>query len=175
MLMSERKFMKKMCLLGDAAVGKTSLIRRYVYDIFDDKYIVTFGAKVTTKKLSVAAAEEELDLTLIIWDILGQRVHDTLHAGHYKGAKGALIVCDLTRNETIQATEIWADKLTEVVGSVPIILLGNKSDLEHGDAEELLGSIAEKRNMQYMLTSAKSGLNVEKAFMSISESMLKGS
>jgi small GTP-binding protein len=172
--MADRKFMKKMCLLGDAAVGKTSLIRRYVYDIFDDKYIVTFGAKVTTKQMGLKTDDDNIDLTLIIWDILGQRVHDSLHAGHYKGAKGALVVCDLTRGETIRATEIWIKKLWESVGTVPIILLGNKSDLPHGDAEEDLGEIAKKLGVPCFTTSAKTGINVEKAFMSISETMIKG-
>lgn len=172
--MEERKIMKKVCLLGDAAVGKTSLIRRYVYDQFDDKYIVTFGAKVTTKKLTLSRETENIDLTLIIWDILGQRIHDSLHAGHYKGAKGALIVCDLTRPETIDHTLIWMDKIFESVGQIPVILLGNKSDLPHGKTEEDLMKYSQKKEVPFMLASAKTGLNVENAFMELSQTMLRG-
>ena len=173
--MAERKIMKKVCLLGDAAVGKTSLIRRYVYDMFDDKYIVTFGAKVTTKRLSLNFSREDVDITLIIWDILGQRVHDSLHAGHYRGAKGAFIVCDLTRKETLHNMEIWMEKFIDVVGKVPIILLGNKADLPHGTTQDELKRIANKSNIQYFPTSAKTGQNVEDAFRTLATIMVEGS
>jgi small GTP-binding protein len=172
--MVERRIMKKVCLLGNAAVGKTSLIRRFVYDMFDDKYIVTFGAKVTTKQMEMKSGPDDINLTLIIWDILGQRVHDSLHAGHYKGAKGALIVCDLTRSDTVDDAEVWLEKLWGTVGEIPVILLGNKCDIPHGDTEEALKVLAEKKHLEYKTTSAKTGENVENAFSSISDLMLKG-
>jgi small GTP-binding protein len=172
--MTERSIMKKICLLGDAAVGKTSLIRRFVYDVFDDKYITTFGAKVTTKRLTLEFSEDKVDLTLIIWDILGQRMHDKLHAGHYQGAKGALIVCDLTRGETVADVETWLQKIWETCDHIPAILLGNKCDLPHDDTEVMLKEIAVKYGLKYYITSAKKGMNVEDAFRTLSDIMING-
>ena len=87
---TNREIIKKICLLGDAAVGKTSLIKRYVYSMFDDKYITTIGTKVTKKSITytkqAAGQATEIRLTLLIWDILGQKQYSRLHPVYYQGA-----------------------------------------------------------------------------------------
>src|SRR5512136_1817914 len=134
--MPSGKYIIKLCLLGDGAVGKTSLVRRYVFDVFDDKYLMSFGTKVTKKSYRVG----EVDLDLMIWDILGQKSQEALHAAYYRGAAGALAVCDFTRPETMKNLKSWLGSFRSVVGDMPVIILGNKSDLEKkytlGDLKE---------------------------------------
>jgi len=165
--MPGRKIMKKICLLGDGAVGKTTLIKKFVYDKFDDKYIMTFGTKVTKKSVCLNAGGTDFDLTMMIWDILGQRVHDALHATYYQGAAGALLVCDVTRRETLAGLEEWARVFRGVCPEAPIIFLGNKSDLKEQmqvtDAE--LGALAAKYGTIHFMTSAKTGDHVEESFL----------
>ena len=164
-----RNVIKKVCLLGDGAVGKTSLIRKYVYDDFDDKYLMTIGAKITKKTMLVQQPEEEINLTIMINDIVGQVEFERLHKQYYRGSKGGLFVCDLTRKETLERMEWWLNSFREVAGDVPVILLGNKVDLkdEHEITLEDMVAFAEKFNCPYFLTSAKSGENVENAFINM--------
>jgi len=174
-----REVIKKICLLGDPAVGKTSLIRRYVFDMFDDKYITTIGTKVTKKNVLVSKGGKDgadVKITLLIWDILGQREYQRLHPVYYQGAEGALIVCDTTRKETIGSLQTWVTSFKNVVGPVPVVFLMNKSDLidfETMDKTEI-DVLSKQHAASYLPTSAKVGLNVEKAFMTISESLAKG-
>ena len=163
-----RNLIKKVCLLGDGAVGKTSLIRKYVYDDFDDKYLMTIGAKITKKAMVVESEEndEEINLTMMVNDIVGQVEFERLHKQYYRGSKGGLFVCDLTRKETLERVEWWLNSFREVAGDVPVILLGNKLDLkeQHEITFEDMAKFAKKFNCPYFLTSAKTGENVERAF-----------
>jgi len=171
-----REVIKKICLLGDPAVGKTSLIRRYVFDMFDDKYITTIGTKVTKKAIMVKSAEKgDCKITLLIWDILGQREYQRLHPVYYQGAEGALIVCDSTRKETIGNLATWVTSFKNVVGNVPVVFLMNKSDLvdqEKFDRTEI-EALTKQHQASYLPTSAKTGLNVENAFMTVSEALAR--
>lgn len=173
--MEVKEFSRKICLLGDSAVGKTSLIRRFVYDIFDDLYIVTFGTKVTTKKLEFKKVGERVEVTLTIWDIVGQKEYKRLQAAHYQGANGALLVCDVTRPETLDSLTYWITELQKVVGTVPMIFLANKIDLKDRVriSTDDLRDFAEKYKSGYMFTSAKTGENVEMGFKHIGEMMVK--
>ncbi len=164
-----KKLMKKICLLGDGAVGKTSLIKKFVFDSFDDKYIKTFGTKVTKKLVTLERQGEEYNLTFLIWDILGQRVHDNLHSTYYKGAAGAFIVCDVTRKETMDNLEDWINVFRGVNASAPVVILGNKSDLlqDRGAADAQIKAVANKFNVPYHLTSAKTGDDVEESFQEL--------
>ena len=98
------KIAKKIVVIGDAAVGKTSLIKRYVKDEFDDRYLNTIGAKVMKKSVGVNKPDtgEIVDLKMILWDIAGQESFDTVKKAYYRGASGAIVVCDNTRRETME-------------------------------------------------------------------------
>ncbi|HNU36007.1 MAG TPA: Rab family GTPase [Methanomassiliicoccales archaeon] len=168
--MAKRQFVKKICLLGDGEVGKTSLIRRYVLDIFDDQYIQTFGAKMSKKVLDL----EDVDLQLNIWDVLGQKTYKTLHSSYYIGANGALLVCDMTRPETFEHLKQWSADLLEVSGEIPVIILGNKCDLEMKIDPLDLEDFAATLGCSTMLTSAKTGQNVEEAFLALGHRLMEG-
>ena len=175
-MVSTKQFQKKICLLGDGAVGKTSLIRKYVLDVFDDKYISTVGTKLSRKEMVFQQPEQDLQvaMTLMIWDIVGQKEYQKLHLMYFQGANGALVVCDITRKETLDNSIGWAESIQGTVGNIPLLFLANKSDLKDQAqfGEDELKAVAEKFNAGYLLTSAKTGLNVEEAFLGLSQSMV---
>lgn len=156
-------------------MGKTSLIRKFVTDRFDDKYITTIGAKITKKDLRYKVQGGDMLLTLMIWDILGQKGYTGVQASSYRGAEGAMIVCDLTRKETLQSTvDYWIPELRKVVGEIPMIFVGNKCDLI--DARQIseaeLESTAKSFATQSYVSSAKTGENVEALFLKLGEVVL---
>ena len=172
---------KKIVLLGDSAVGKTSLIRRFVFDQFEDSYIATIGSKVTMKELNLGRQVSTPKLTFMIWDIIGREGYHGLHARTFVGVHGAILVADLTRRETLQNLErYWVPFLFKVVEIVPLVFVCNKTDLTDEfefDPDDLV-EVAKKynANVDVLLpsglkssysTSAKTGGNVEHAFESL--------
>ena len=158
---------KKIVLIGDGAVGKTSLVRKFVYDRFDDEYISTIGTKITKKNMELEQDETRVALKLIIWDILGQKEYKRIRTSSFKGCTGALAVCDCTRDDTLQSLdEYWIPALKKQVGDVPIILLINKTDLkdERTMNEAEIKLVADKYEVQFVDTSAKTGKGVESGF-----------
>jgi small GTP-binding protein len=166
----ELKATKKICLLGDPMVGKTSLIRRYVYGMFVDKYLPTIGAKVTRKIMSVLGVE----VTLTIWDITGLEDFKSIHPTYYLGANGALIVCDALRYESSERIPNWLNSIFKVAGKIPVLLLANKIDLMRRFNDESIKKLASEYNTKYLLTSAKTGENVERAFQMLAEHIVLG-
>ncbi len=164
---------KKMCVIGDGGVGKTSLIRRFVIDKFDDKYITTIGTKTSRKTMIIKENGTKLNLTLIIWDILGQRNFTRINKTAYRGANGAFIVLDLSRRATLYSFESWLISLHNVAGDIPITLLANKNDLKAEFGEDEIETLVKDYGFPYYLTSAKTGKNVNEAFYSLGQMMLK--
>jgi len=167
--------MKKVVLLGDSEVGKTSLVRRYVIDVFDDKYIATIGTKVLKKEVEYKLPGRSIHLTMMIWDILGQRDYRKMRTVSMKGAQGAFLVADLTRPETIVGlAEYWYPEMQEAAGNISAIVIGNKSDIvaDNSNAVDILSSVSSEISSPYFICSAKSGENVNSAFKSIGELIL---
>ncbi|UCF07226.1 MAG: GTP-binding protein [Thermoplasmata archaeon] len=177
---------KKIVLVGDSAVGKTSLIRRFVFDQFEDTYIATIGSKVTMKELTIERPDKTHSLTFMIWDIIGREGYQGVQAKTFVGVNGAILVADMTRKETLRSLERhWIPFLFKVVDKVPLVFVCNKSDLT-GEFEfqpEELADVAKRYNgnvsnvLQEGLepsysTSAKTGSNVEKAFGSLGHLVL---
>ncbi len=169
----------KVCFLGDSSVGKTSLIKKYVYDIFDDSYLMTMGTKVTKKKFSIEVPEQDkiFHLTFMIWDIIGDiHFRGLLHHSYLHGAGGALLVCDITRPETMESLNNWMESLeSEGETKVPAIFIGNKNDLkgEKKVSEDEMNKLADVYSSLWYLTSAKTGVNVEEAFKTLGMKMVK--
>jgi small GTP-binding protein len=171
-----RKLMKKMLVLGEASVGKTSLIRRFVMDRFDDKYIATIGTKTSAKELKFATHNEMIKINLQIWDILGQKGYSKLHRSSFQGTNGVFMVADITRKYSLQSLEnYWIPKVQHLVGTIPFIILANKIDLINKaelSREELI-EFAYKYNVPFYFTSAKNGNNVDQAFYTMGKIMLE--
>ena len=168
---------KKVVLLGDTGVGKTSMIRKFVYDVFEDKYISTLGTKVSSKLIIINHPTKDIliEMKFMIWDLMGEKEYQMFQQSAYMGAQGALIVCDVTRRETLNELPNWIRNLFDVTGEIPIILVGNKNDLstqkqiEHDDLKEIAGTF----EVPAFLSSAKTGENVENAFKILGENIVK--
>lgn len=168
----------KICLVGDVGVGKTSLIRRFVLDVFDDKYIATIGTKVTKKEMDFKDPRtgENFRIMLLVWDIMGQpSFREVLREAYFYGAEGALAVCDVTSKESQGELRYWIKAMTSTTGEIPIVFLGNKCDLKDDMRVTLedLEAFASKQNAPAMLTSAKTGYNVENAFSVLVERIMR--
>lgn len=158
---------KKICLLGDFAVGKTSLVRRFVDGRFDDRYLSTIGVKISRKTLTYP----EHTLNLLVWDLAGGDEHGDSGTGYLRGAMGALIVCDLTRRETIEGLHHYTRQLRKITAEASIVLLANKVDLqaERQISDEDIQLLSQQLACPYYLTSAKTGQGVEEAFAHLAD------
>ncbi len=165
---------KKICLLGSFAVGKTSLIERFVYDRFDEKYLTTIGVKISQKVLPPIhdqRSSQMIQHTFLIWDIAGLEKFDRMAMNYFRGAAGALAVADLTRQDTIGDLHGFCDKFLAVNPEASLVILGNKSDIFHENQDTLreLEKTAAHYATDFRLTSAKTGEHVEHAFFKLSE------
>ena len=173
--MTETRHLKsKICLIGEKAVGKTSLIRRYVLDMFDDQYLTTIGTKVTKKEARIFLPEQDLlvDVDMTIWDIMGEKgFRELLKDAYFYGANGILAVADQTRRKTLDDLDDWIDGVEQVVGKVPLLIAVNKCDLASSAqfGERDVEQVARAFDCPFLLTSAKSGTNVEEAFRRIGQ------
>ena len=175
--MDEPDYKYKITILGDEAVGKTCLIKKYVYDKFDDVYLLTLGTKTTKKSVMLKAKgrEHEIEVKLVIWDIMGQREFSRAFSSFFAGTHAGILVCDMTRKKTLKSLQNWIDDLFAITGPVPLVFVGNKCDLVEGRtvSEEELKALADKYKAPYFLSSAKTGENVERFFYSLSKVLLE--
>ncbi len=153
---------RKIVILGDSAVGKTALARRFVDDEFHENYRPTAAAKPWKK--TVEQGEEEI--TLAIWDIAGHTLQ--LHPAFYSGAHGAILVCDLTNKSSADSLTQWHNALMNKMGRIPVIVLANKSDL---NPEYDLDYI-KKYGYDAVEVSARTGEGVKEAFEEIAKSII---
>ncbi len=170
--MEPEKMKVKICLVGEGAVGKTCLIRRFIHDQFDDRYISTLGAKVSKKELRVDADGAPVDVDMTIWDIMGEKgFRELLKEAYFHGAQGVLAVCDITRMETLTDLDEWVAAVVKVTGQVPVEFLANKADLKEEAAitSADLEAAAKAHDAPFLFTSAKTGENVETAFAQLAK------
>ena len=163
------KVQKKVCLLGEFAVGKTSLVRRFVTGRFDEKYLSTIGVNISRKQLT----RKTYELNLMLWDLAGGEDFVHMGASYLKGAAGALIVCDLTRADTLPSIQKYTNQLRVVSPQSQIIVVGNKIDLEDQRLirDDMIEAVSAEIDAPFFLTSAKSGVNVEAAFSCLADMM----
>lgn len=160
---------KKVCLLGAFAVGKTSLVKRYVEDSWSEKYLTTVGVQI--KKRSLMASGQEVNL--VIWDLAGEDEFQKVQLSYLRGASGYLLVADGTRRVTLDTAKALHQRITETLGAVPFVLLINKGDLR-SEWEVDERALAEFNNSGWQIieTSAKTGEGVEAAFQLLAEKTL---
>ena len=160
---------KKICLMGAYAVGKTSLVARYVRSLFSEKYHTTLGVKIDKKIVATALGE----VMLMIWDLAGEDEFIGVELDYMRGAAGYLLVADGTRRTSLERAVSLQGRIRERLGPVPFLLLINKADLEgaweipNADIEDL-----SRKGWRILRTSAKTGQGVEAAFISLAASLL---
>lgn len=160
---------KKICLLGASGVGKTSLVSRFVHQLFSEKYLTTIGVKVDKKELVVNGE----GMKLMIWDLAGEDEFEQLQLKYTRGAHGCLIVVDGTRRHTFDTAISVYQRLIDQSGPLPCHVLFNKSDLteDWSIGDEETKAVAE-RGLGWLNTSAKQDRNVETAFATLAEKLL---
>jgi small GTP-binding protein len=161
---------KKICMLGAFAVGKTSLVARFLQSIFSDKYYTTVGVKIERKSLEVGGQL----WNLIVWDLAGDDEFMQVRMSYLRGSAGYLLVADGTRRPTLEAALNLQKRVQESIGNVPFVLVLNKADLS--EDWELGNDIIEELSKQgrtCLRASAKTGLGVEEAFLSLVGMMME--
>jgi len=147
---------KKICLVGDFSVGKTSLTQKFVNNVFSEKYLTTIGVKIDTKTVG--------DTKLIVWDVAGRDSLSPINASYLVGADGLVLVGDGTRSSTVSdLSEIW-ETVKKRIGPVPVVVALNKADLEDWQLSDQSNAFFAEQGWDVFATSAKEGKNVEALF-----------
>jgi len=172
------RFVFKVVLLGAPAVGKTSLVFRFVQNRFKDEYITTLGADFLIKEITFEKIK--LKVKLLLWDIGGQKRWADIRPTYLTGADGAIIAFDLTRKRTFEEVPQWIEDLNKYCltdDKVPHVLVGNKHDLEDLELREVdkktIDDYLKNNKSHYFSTSAKTGENVERMFQVATFEILK--
>ncbi|KAG0230747.1 ras-related protein rab-32-like protein [Mortierella sp. GBAus27b] len=162
-----REYLYKVLVIGDLGTGKTSIIKRYVHNIFSTNYKSTIGVDFALK---VIQWSPDTVVRMQLWDIAGQEKFSGLTRVYYKEAVAALVVYDVTRPKTFEAVPKWKSDLDSKVSlpggdPIPVVLLANKIDLqEQGlDSEEMDRFCEENGFLKWFGTSAKDNSNIEDA------------
>jgi small GTP-binding protein len=159
---------KKICMLGSFAVGKTSLVARFVTGIFSDKYLTTIGVKIDKKLVHLGNQE----VHLVLWDIHGEDEFQKLRMSYLRGSSGYLLVVDGTRRATLDKAMALQQSVEQTLGNVPFIVVFNKSDLtDEWDLDDRAIATCAQKGWRVITTSAKTGQGVEEAFVSLTKSM----
>jgi Ras-related protein Rab-11A len=173
----------KICLLGDGGVGKTSIRQRFLGQGFNSTYVETIGADFSKKIVFI----DETELILQIWDLAGQSRYDSVRSLYYTGVRGALIVYDLSRPTSLENVPKWIEELlNHTFQAIPIVLIGNKSDLLYElddktkeSVRKMVTEIKKKLRANTSVavhsieTSAKTGENINRAFTLLGKSLLR--
>ena len=160
---------KKICMLGASAVGKTSLVARFVHGHFSEKYLTTMGVKIDKKQVQVDGE----DVVLMLWDMQGEDRFQKVQMSYLRGTSGYLLVADGTRRDTIDRALLLQADAAGVAGEVPFYLILNKADLvEEWDVDDATRADLESKGWTIVTSSAKTGENVEETFAGLARRML---
>jgi hypothetical protein len=159
---------KKICMLGSFSVGKSSLLRRFVKNMFDEQYHTSIGVKVDKKVVNVSGE----DLTLVLWDIYGEDTFQKMRMSYLRGMHGYVLVVDGTRRQTLDDALALNDRVVSEIGKVPAVLALNKFDLsDQWEIEQAQETQLIAADWTIAHTSAKTGDAVEKAFLRLAQLM----
>lgn len=163
------QIMKKVCMVGSYGVGKTSLVRRFVESLFDDKYLSTVGVKIDKKIVKV----NETDVMMMLWDLAGESEETPFRPSNLRGASGYLLVADCIRPGSLDIALDLQKMVEGEIGKVPFILALNKVDavVEWRMDDDVLNGL-EQSGWTILKTSAKTGQNVESVFSTLAGRML---
>ncbi|EER08646.1 RAS small GTpases RIC1/ypt1, putative [Perkinsus marinus ATCC 50983] len=158
----------RILVLGDSAVGKSSLLMRFCENRFDSNFVITIGVDFRVKTINI----QDREVRLQIWDTAGQERFRTITPAYYRNAMGVLLIYDMTDSKSFKNVDYWVRNLDEHADkTVQKLLVGNKADMaaKRKVSTEEGQALADKYGMTFFETSAKSGLNVEQAFRAIAE------
>ena len=166
--MQEEVYVQKIIIVGDPAVGKTSLLLRYVEDRFEEEYLSTIGVDFYMQTLNIDKNEVKLQ----IWDTGGQEKFANIRPGYYTGAAGAVIVFDATNPSSFQNLEKWMAEVRKYRPNIPIVIAQNKVDLPRSISQDDVKAFIETYNLSVFETSAKDNVNIDSMFRYFSRMLL---
>eukprot|EP00826_Nyctotherus_ovalis_P021493 TRINITY_DN1694_c0_g4_i1.p1 TRINITY_DN1694_c0_g4~~TRINITY_DN1694_c0_g4_i1.p1 ORF type:complete len:212 (+),score=71.63 TRINITY_DN1694_c0_g4_i1:155-790(+) len=171
----KKELLFKLVIIGDASTGKSSLLRRYCENAFDEEYKCTVGVDFQIKILKM---QDQRIVKLQIWDTAGQERFKVMTKAYYRGAKACLIIYDITRRETFENVKVWVEQYSQSnpTEKRSVMILGNKKDLEsQRQVEESEGQkLADEIECTFQEVSAKSGgEEINKLFFDLAASLLK--
>lgn len=158
---------KKICMVGQFAVGKTSLVRRFIDSIFDDRYLTTIGVKIDRKDVTI----DGKSITLMLWDLAGEDELAQLNVSHLRGASGYILVADGCRAATLAKAAELQQRIAEMLGPLPFVLVVNKADLR--DQWEVQSAQIAQYGWPTFETSAKTGRGVEEMFLGLAATLIR--
>ena len=162
---------KKVCMLGAFAVGKTSLVRRFVESVYSDSYHTTIGVKIDKKIIHIGGHKEVM---LVLWDIYGADEFQQVRMSYLRGMAGCLLVVDGTRRATLDEALAFDEKVRDASGRAPSVIVINKSDLAHDwEVEADRVGVLEREGRMVVRTSAKTGEGVQMAFHKLASLILE--
>ena len=157
-------------MVGDFAVGKTSLTQQFVNQVFSEQYLTTIGVKIDTK---IVESSDDHECKLVLWDVAGRDSMTPLQTSYLMGASGFLLVVDGTRRDSIDSVKFLIDSARKKIPNAPFIILINKNDLQdEWSLNEKDEKLFNDNNWTYFYTSAKTGENVELAFTRLVDEMM---
>lgn len=155
---------KKICMLGSFAVGKTSLVRRYVDSIFSENYVTTIGVKINKKIVS----DNDTQLGLILWDVYGEDNHQSVLPSYLRGMAAYILVVDPSRPATFASAKKLHSLVLDTLGEKPFVLVLNKSDIKsEWEIDEEIFNQLSNAAIQTIETSAKTDTGVDEVFQSL--------
>lgn len=166
------KYTFKILLLGDGAVGKTSLVQRFVHNKFSRNYLMTVGMEPYARYVEI----DGVPITLQLWDIAGQDRFASMRTVFFKGALGALVVYDITRYESFKRLAVWMKEARQMSPNILLVMAGNKSDLvdlRQVSQQDGMSYAKQTQCISWIETSAKTGANVAEAFNLLGKKILE--
>ena len=167
---------KKICLLGDFNVGKTSLVRRFIEDKFSDRYLSTVGVKVSRKSVNLTTELDVRQVNFLIWDLEGNTKFKSITPSYLRGASGAIVVADLTRTETIANLSLHLQLFGKINPQSKAIVALNKADLLPPEKLAKLVENFRSQSSEAILgiysTSAKTGEYVNEMFQLMAQLLI---
>lgn len=165
---------KKICMLGTFGVGKTSLVRRFIYDEFKEEYHSTMGVHIHKKTVALKT-DESCSINFILWDVAQFDKFNSVIKNYIRGSHGAVVVFDVTRSQTFQRTQVYLEPFLEMNPQGKLIFVGNKIDLVEQEpvAMEQLLQLSKAYHSPFIRASAKENKNVEELFSELGNLLIK--
>ena len=173
---SDFETLLKICIIGDSSVGKTNILFKFIEGQFSPSHVATIGFDYKSKIITLPTSKKKVKLQ--IWDTAGQEKYMSMNKSLFQRVQGIILMYDITNRETFERLQIWLNLIKQMTNEIPIILVGNKLDLEdseeHGRIVEYNegDDFANENEIDFFEVSAVSGANIDNIFISIAEKVL---